>query len=638
MLQKFAAAAIGALIVVVPGAAFSAPAVVAIGQAQATLQVAPDPPQVGKNHFVVMLSGAPSDQIAKTSVTFGTVMPSMSMGGPSGAAKTTAAGRYEFDATLGMAASWDITIKLNGALTGTAAYHFSVGTSRSSAGSGTPAPAPNSGAMAAMAPAANADAWRTATFALVIILLGGMAAVIFARRERRPVAIVVTAGAAVLTLALAVIQARYAAPAMDMAAMSVVQGDAPVPVTLATVRGARDSSSVFAPGTVSPYLTQDIVTRAAGILRDFNSYAGERLRAGQVIATLEAPDLRSQAAAAVADAAAQASTARAAEIEAQHHAPNGVVIANAQTSAMQQDLAAARSDQAAKREQVRYWQNELRRESSLLREGAVSQQEYQDELAKGAAAQADYDASTKRIGSLQQQVLASRTKAMDAVASVRQMQEQASAARDAAARARANALTQTTVTGYLSVTVPSDGTVIKRLVDPGVYVAAGTPIARIAVIDRLRVQANVAQNDLAGITAGTPIDATLPDGSVVHGRVSAVSPVADPSTHTAPVEAIVRNTRTGIVPGGFVRVTLHARARRSGTSGGVLVPSAAVVGSGGTAAVWMSVNNVAQRVPVRVIADNGTFATVAGALPPGSRVVVEGAATLQDGQRLAGQS
>jgi RND family efflux transporter MFP subunit len=385
-------------------------------------------------------------------------------------------------------------------------------------------------------------------------------------------------------------------------------------------------------------LTQDIVTRAAGILRGFNSYAGDRLRAGQVIATLEAPDLQSQAAAAVADAAAQASSARAAEIEAHHHAPNGVVIANAETSAMEQDLAAARSDQTAKREQARYWQNEVRREASLLGEGAVSQQEYQDERAQAASAQAAYDTSTQRIAALQQQLLASRTKAMDAVASVSQMQAQASAARDQATRARANALTQTTLAGYLTVTVPSDGTVIKRLIDPGVYVAAGTPIARIAVIDRLRVQANVAQNDLPGIREGTPIDATLPDGSVVHGRVTSVSPVADPTTHTSPVEAIVRNSRTDVVPGGFVRVTIHARAPRRSASAGVLVPSAAIVGSGDAAAVWMSVNNVAQRVPVRVLADNGTFATVSGALPPGSRVVVEGAATLQDGQRLAGQS
>ncbi len=637
MLHKFAAAVIGAIVLVVPLAALSAPTVIAVGEAQATLQVDPDPPQVGKNHFIVVLSGAPSEQISKTLVSFGTVMPSMSMGGPSGAAKMTSPGRYEFDATLGMAAAWDITIKLDGAVRGTATYHFSVGTAAPSAGASAVA-APSSGGMAGMAPTGDPGAWRTATFALVVILLGGIAAALFVRRDRRPLAMGITAGAAVLTLGLAVVQARYAAPPMDMAAMSVVQGDAPVPVTLATVRGAQGGSTVFAPGTVSPYLTQDIVTRAAGILRDFNSYAGDRLHAGQVIATLEAPDLRSQAAAAVADAAAQASSARAAEIEAHHHAPNGVVIANAETSAMEQDLAAARSDQAARREQVSYWQNEVRRESSLLHEGAVSQQEYQDELAKAAAAQADYDASTKRIGALQQQLVASRTKAMDAVASVSQMQAQASAARDQAARARANALTQTTVAGYLTVTVPSNGTVIKRLVDPGVYVASGTPIARIAVVDRLRVQANVAQNDLAGIAEGTPIDATLPDGTVVHGRVTSVSPVADPSTHTAPVEAIVRNTRTDIVPGGFVRVTLHARAPRSSASGGVLVPSAAVVGSGDTAAVWMSVNNVAQRVAVRVMADNGTFATVAGALRPGSRIVVEGAATLQDGQRLTGQS
>src|SRR5260370_24093374 len=139
VLHKFAAAVIGALVLIAPVAALSAPAVVAVGQAQATLQVDPDPPQVGKNHFVVMLSGAPREQLSKTSVSFGTVMPSMSMGGPSGAAKMTAPGRYDFDATLGMAAAWAITIKIDGAATGTATHPFSL----ACAARPPPAPAPS---------------------------------------------------------------------------------------------------------------------------------------------------------------------------------------------------------------------------------------------------------------------------------------------------------------------------------------------------------------------------------------------------------------------------------------------------------------------------------------------------------------
>ncbi len=571
-------------------------------------------------------------------------MPSMSMTGPSGSVRATAPGRYEFDATLAMAAAWDISVKFSGGVTGTATYHVMVQAAGPSASlhndgaAADSAAAPSSSSlngMAGMSSSGDPGAWRTAAYALAVILIVGLLAVLLGRRDRRPLTLGISIAAVVLTLVLATVQARYAAPPMDMAAMASVQGDAPTPVTLAAVRVSRNTSIVSAPGAIAPYLTQDVVTRAAGILRDFNAYAGDRVRAGQVLATLDAPDLQSRAQAATADAAAQAQTAQAAEIEARHHAPNGVIIANTATAAMQRDLAAAQADRGAKAEQLRYWQNEVRREATLLAEGAVSQQEYQDERAQAAAAQGAYDTSSQRIGSLQQQLVASRTKAMDAVASVGQMQAQAAAARSQAIRAEASARAESTLASYTTVTSPSDATVMKRLIDPGVYVQTGTAIVRIAVVDRLRVQANVAQSDLFGIREGTQIDAQLVDGTVVHGRVTSVAPVADPATHTASVEAIVGNSRTNLVPGGFVRVTLHALAAR--VAGSMQVPSSAIVGSGTEAAVWTSVNNTAHRIPIRVVADDGVFATVTGALNRRARVVVDGAPTLEEGQAIAEQ-
>jgi multidrug efflux pump subunit AcrA (membrane-fusion protein) len=137
------------------------------------------------------------------------------------------------------------------------------------------------------------------------------------------------------------------------------------------------------------------------------------------------------------------------------------------------------------------------------------------------------------------------------------------------------------------------------------------------------------------VAVGTPVDARLADGTVVRGRVSSVSPVADAATHTAAVEAIVENAKTGLVPGGFVQVTFHARP--TSTAGGVQVPSSAVVGSGRDAAVWTDVNGTAHRVPVHVIADDGSDATVLGDLERRAHVVLDGAATLEEGQAIAEQ-
>jgi RND family efflux transporter MFP subunit len=605
-----------------PFAAGASPMVEQVGAARATLTLAPDPPTTGPVHGVIAVDGVAPDALARTDVRFGSAMPAMSMTGPSGSARRTGPARWEFDASLGMATTWTITVRFAGGVNGMAIYRFAAG-----------GPQSGTSAMSGMSSSAgNPDAWRYAAIALAIILVVALLVVVV-RRDRRPLTIGIVLGAALVVIVLAVVQARFAAPAMDMASMSSVAGSAATPVTLAAVRTTRSDAEIHVPGTVAPYLTQDVVTRAAGILHDFNVYAGDRVSAGQVIATLDAPDAHSRAAAAVADAQAQAAMAQAAEIEASHHAPNAVTIAQASSAALERDIAAAQADRAAKGEQLRYWQTEIRREKSLLDQGAVSVQEYQDESAQAAVAQAAYATSGEKVGALQQQLTAARTHAMDAVAAVPQMRAQAAAAQAQARRAQANAATDSTLAGYTTITSPNDAVVVKRLVDPGVYVQPGTVIARLAVVDRLRVQANVAQQDLAQVAVGAPVDATSRDGTVMHGRVSSIAPVADPATHTASVEAVVNNVRTDLVPGGFVRVVIHARAMRRAV--GVQVPSSAVVGAGSGSAIWTDVNGTAHRVAVRVVSDDGANATVTGDLDRRARVVVDGAAALEEGQSIA---
>ncbi|MDQ6927011.1 MAG: HlyD family secretion protein, partial [Candidatus Eremiobacteraeota bacterium] len=284
-----------------------------------------------------------------------------------------------------MAAPWAVSVHFSGGVNGTAVYRFAVAGTDSGSG--------NMAAMAGMSSSSgNPDAWKYAALALAVILAAGVVVVVV-RKDRRPMTLGIVLAAALVVIVLAVVQAKYAAPAMDMAAMSNVQGSAPTPVTLAPVSFTQRSTEIHAPGSIAPFLTQDIVTRAPGILTSFTLYAGDRVAAGQVIASLDAPDLQSRAAAAAADAAGQAATAQAADIEARHHAPNGVVIARAGTAALHQDVSAAQADRSAKAEQVRYWSNEVRREKTLLDQGAVSVQEYQDERAQYAVAQAAYSAA-----------------------------------------------------------------------------------------------------------------------------------------------------------------------------------------------------------------------------------------------------
>ena len=207
----------------------------------------------------------------------------------------------------------------------------------------------------------------------------------------------------------------------------------------------------------------------------------------------------------------------------------------------------------------------------------------------------------------------------------------ANSASASADRAAQEARTQAILAGYARIVAPNDGIIVKRLVDPGVYVQAGTAIARLAVVDRLRVQANVAQGDLAGLSVGAPLEFSSA-GRTFHGSVTSLSPVVDAMTRTAAVEAVVENPGSAFVPGGFGRVVIHGKAR----SGGALhVPSAALVGSGENAAVWAEINGTAHRVAVTVDADDGTTAAVSSdELTAKTRVVLAGASLLEEGQAI----
>lgn len=556
-----------------------------VGSSRVTVSVFPDPPRVGTDSVTVTVGGASSTALSRTAVHYATLMPSMNMAGPSGSARAVPGhlGMWRFDVTFGMAAPWALRVQLSGGVNASVDMNLLVG--QHTAGQSQAAVAPRvSGGMTVGD--GDVSAWRNATFALLgVIVIGGL----LLWRDRRPAMIALVVIGGVVVLAIAYAQSRHGSSAMDMGSMQSIQGAAPVPVTLARVGGAPHiGETISAPGSVQPYFVQNIVARAPGVLTDLSAYTGDRLSSGQVIAHLSEPELQANAQAAQAAAQSAAS----------------------QAAAAQQSAVATGADLTAAREQLRYWNAELVREKTLLAAGAVSTQEYQNERAQAAAARSAYDAARAKIA------------AANATASSAQAQ---------VSQAAASAQAQGVMAGYTNVVVPDDAVVMKRLVDPGVYVQAGTPILQVAVINRLRVQAQVAQNDLGAVHIGTPIDATFGDGKTVHGRVSSISPVVDPSTHTAIAEAIVSN-EGGEQPGAFVHVVLHAQ--QPANERGFAVPSGAVVGGADTA-VWVDREGTAHRVPVTVLSDDGTSAFVSGDLRAGMRVVVAGASDLEEGQQIA---
>lgn len=107
------------------------------------------------------------------------------------------------------------------------------------------------------------------------------------------------------------------------------------------------------------------------------------------------------------------------------------------------------------------------------------------------------------------------------------------------------------------VNSPLDGWVSRRHVELGEVVNAGTPLATIVDIARVKVMASIAQEDVSYLREDTPVHVELDalSGERFEGRVHVVDWVGDPVSRTFRVEVELNNPERRIRPGMMGRVT-----------------------------------------------------------------------------------
>lgn len=402
------------------------------------------------------------------------------------------------------------------------------------------------------------------------------------------------------------------AQAMDMSAMRPPTGAAPV--ALAAVRRGTLGSTLTYTGTVLPFNQQDIAPRIAGTLVSLTVYPGDHVRAGQVVAQLDSGEVSAKADQAAAQARQAQLSAQVAQLTHQLHHGAALDQATAQQGAAEQAVTEARGEAQAAQDTVAdtragvqsaqanadYWKTEIVREKQLADAGAVSRQEYQNELsqAQGASAalaqakskvrqaQAMVGANSAKVAQAQRQVTATRAARRMAQADLAIAAGQAAQEAAGASAAQAAAREAAVVRGYAQITAPAAGVVTARPVAPGTLVQPGTTILTVAEISRVRVQAHVATSDLAGVRPGTPVEVT-PQGAIgrpIAAKVTSVFPSASDQSRTAIVEAVIPNPGGRLLPGGFVTV----RIAKHGIPDTLLAPAEAIVSEGGGSFVWLA--------------------------------------------------
>ena len=204
--------------------------------------------------------------------------------------------------------------------------------------------------------------------------------------------------------------------------------------------------------------------------------------------------------------------------------------------------------------------------------------------------------------------------------------------------ARADVAQQRAQMDKKTIRAPFDGVVGLRQVDFGEYIAVGTPIVDLNMLDPIYVDYSVPEKQLGSIQAGRSVEvrvAAYPD-EVFPGEIQAIAPAIDESSRTLEVRATLANPERKLRPGMFADVrTLASEPERVLT----LPRTALAFNTYGDYVFLVTENDqeqlVAKRTQVTTGRTRGDQIEIVAGLEAGDRVVAVGQLRLRDGQPVS---
>src|SRR5436305_3832699 len=283
----------------------------------------------------------------------------------------------------------------------------------------------------------------------------------------------------------------------DKSSAKAASAQAAPEVEVAKVTAQKLSITVHLPGEIEPYEAVAIFPRVTGFVKSITVDRGSHVRAGQLMAQLEAPELV------------------------------------AQRSEAQSKLQGAKAQLAAA-------------------EAKVASDESTYEHLKAAAA-------TPGVVAGNDLFVAQKTTEADRaqVQSQQQNVEAAQQALQAVTETEAYLQVKAPFDGIVIERNVHPG----ALVGPGGAASAANPMLRIETLSRLRVVVPVPENYAAGVPERMKVDFTVPafPGRIFHGTIARISHAVDVKTRTMPVELEATNPHAELSPGTFAEVLWPVR-------------------------------------------------------------------------------
>lgn len=229
-----------------------------------------------------------------------------------------------------------------------------------------------------------------------------------------------------------------------------------------------------------------------------------------------------------------------------------------------------------------------------------------------------------------------RAKALyaDGVTTLEQFQDLGTAADIATAALRAAEFNSQ----HGEIRAPGDGVVLQKLAEVNELVQAGQPVVSVGRAGRgWVVRVGLADRDVVRMRPGdgARIEFDAWPGQVFNGEVGNIASAADPATGTFTVEIPVEPGEARFVQGLVAKVQLVPR----GAPSVPVVPAQALIEANGEeAGVFVldggPARGVVHRATIRIGRMSGGEVEVRGGLEPGARVVVDGAAFLENGETV----
>ncbi|HEY3439269.1 MAG TPA: efflux RND transporter periplasmic adaptor subunit [Paludibaculum sp.] len=333
-----------------------------------------------------------------------------------------------------------------------------------------------------------------------------------------------------------------------------------------------------------PYQEVEVMAKVAGYVQKVLVDVGDRVRQGQTLAVLEAPEMKDD----LTRAAAAIQRNRAELVRAQDE------IRRAESAYNMAHLTYTRLAAVEK-----------------SRPGLVAQQEIDDAQSRELMAGAQVSSAKSALVVAQEQVRVSE-----------------------AEQGRSK-----TMMAYTQVTAPFAGVVTRRYADTGAMIQAGTashsqamPVVRLSQNSLLRLVLPVPESAAGLIRVGASLDIRIPTlGKAFKGRVARTTAKVDTASRTMLAEVDVPNPADELMPGMYAEVDLTLAS----SAQALAVPLTSVKEREGSQVVY--VVDAGGKVQVRKIAkglESASLAEVLRGLAEGEQVIVSNSNQLVEGQKV----